>query len=84
MNSAEPQGCLAALLRLFGIRLGTAAKEQLPYRFRDDFLSPAELAFYRILRSVVNESYTICVKVKQSDILFVPPVRGVIVLSQQA
>jgi len=43
----EPQGCLAALLRLFGIRLPPAevasADDRLPYRLTQRFLSAAEL-----------------------------------------
>ena len=43
----EPKGCLAAILALFGIRLGDRRPRRLPYRQRDDFLSPAEFSFYR-------------------------------------
>jgi hypothetical protein len=46
MTAQEPQGCLFAILRLFGIRLGgNVAAQELPYRMRDDFLSAAELSF---------------------------------------
>ncbi len=74
MADNEPKGCLAAILRLFGIELGgsvTAKPEELPYRLRDDFLSPAELSFYRVLRLAVKEQVVICAKVNLSDLFFV-------------
>lgn len=43
----------------------------LPYRLRDDFLSPAELSFYRVLVTVLGATATVCPKVNLSDILFV-------------
>lgn len=73
-RSSEPRGCLAAILRLFGIQLGepTATADELPYRLRDDFLSPAELAFYRTLRLAVKEQAVILAKVNLADLFFVP------------
>lgn len=75
MNDAEPQGCLAAILRLFGIRLGggeeTVAGGSLPYRQRDDFLSAAELSFYWVLRTAVGDRAVICPKVNLADLFFV-------------
>lgn len=55
-SSEEPKGCLAAILSLFGINLGGGAEPvvELPYRLRDDFLSPAEFSFYRVLVAVVS------------------------------
>ena len=73
MSDSEPQGCLAAILSLFGIRLdGTApTSEQLPYRQRDDFLSAAELSFYRVLTLGLDGSHLVCPKVNLADIFFV-------------
>lgn len=74
MDETEPQGCLAAILRFFGIRLGAAdgsTSEHLPYRLRDDFLSPAELSFYRVLQLAVKDRATIITKVNLADIFFV-------------
>lgn len=74
MDDSEPQGCLAAILRLFGIRLGgtqTETDEQLPYRLRDDFLSPAELSFYGVLQLAVKDRATITTKVNLADVFFV-------------
>ncbi|QDU94109.1 DUF2726 domain-containing protein [Lignipirellula cremea] len=73
MNESGPQGCLAAILRFFGIRLGgtqTQTDKRLPYRLRDDFLSPAELSFYRILKLAVKDQATITTKVNLADIFF--------------
>ncbi len=74
MPNPEPQGCLAVILGFFGIRLG--AKSKLPYRQRDDFLSKAEMLFYRVLVSVVDRTYTICMKVRLADIVFVSVKEG--------
>lgn len=73
MPDSEPQGCLAAILSLLGIRLKGAdpASEQLPYRQRDDFLSAAELSFYRVLTLGLGGSYLVCPKVNLADIFFV-------------
>lgn len=67
--SAERPGCLTALLRLFTGQPKTA--ETFPYRVRDDFLSPAELSFSRVLQSVVNERAVIYPKVRLADIFFI-------------
>ena len=73
MTDSEPQGCLGAILSLFGIRLGGGAptSEQLPYRQRDDFLSAAELSFYRVLVMALDGSHFVCPKVNLADIFFV-------------
>lgn len=74
MDNAEPKGCLTALLRLLGIRLSgptTPAEDDLPYRLRDDFLSPAELSFFRVLQLAVKDRATIATKVNLADIFFV-------------
>ncbi len=41
-----------------------------PYFTRDDFLSPAELSFYLVLRSAVSEWAIICTKVSLGDIFY--------------
>ena len=71
MQNQESQGCLTAILRLFGIRLGKPAEPQLPYRLRDDFLSPAEFSFYRVLQMAVRDQGIVCPKVNLADIFFV-------------
>lgn len=41
-----------------------------PFRMRDDFFSPAELSFYRVLRSVTGEQVVACAKVSLGDLFF--------------
>ncbi len=68
----EPKGCLAAILALFGINLGGPARaKELPYRQRDDFLSPAEFSFYRVLVSAIGNRAIVCPKVNLSDVFYV-------------
>lgn len=43
----------------------------LPFKLRDDFLSPAEVSFYQVLRSVVGERALIFTKVNLADLFFV-------------
>jgi hypothetical protein len=45
--------------------------ETLPYRVRDDFLSPAEFSFYKILSSLGGTQIIIQSKVRLADIFFV-------------
>ncbi|MDO8987670.1 MAG: DUF2726 domain-containing protein [Coriobacteriia bacterium] len=71
-DANQNPGCLGSVLRLFGI--GTEAPpsdKSLPYRKRDDFLSPAELSFYRALSAAVGTQAHICPKVNLADIFFV-------------
>ncbi len=72
-SSDEPQGCLAAILRLFGGNLGefAAPTPTLPYRLRDDFLSRAEYSFYRVLLAAVGDQAVVCPKVNLNDVFFV-------------
>lgn len=72
MSNEEPSGCLFAILRLFGFGGGgEATGAALPYRLRDDFLSPAELSFYKVLQLVVKDRATISTKVNLADLFFV-------------
>jgi hypothetical protein len=45
--------------------------ETLPYRIRQDFLSPAETAFYRVLDRIFRDRAYICPKVSLQDLFFV-------------
>lgn len=69
MNS----GCLSLLtLGLFGRSNTTSERvSDYPYGLRDDFLSPAEISFYHVLRSTLALDVTIVIKPRLSDILFV-------------
>lgn len=66
------KGCLTIILDFLGINIQKkTAPKKLPYRVRDDFLTPAELSFYKVLRIVVGEKFTVCTKVGLADIFFV-------------
>lgn len=72
MTKSEPQGCLLAILQIFGIGTGgKPVEDELPYRLRDDFLSPAELSFYKVLQKALGDQATISPKVNLADIFFV-------------
>jgi ssDNA-binding Zn-finger/Zn-ribbon topoisomerase 1 len=45
--------------------------QQLPYLLRDDFLSPAELSFYKVLQLAVRGRATVLAKVNLADVFFV-------------
>lgn len=81
--SQQKQGCLASLLGLIGIKLNTSKPsdisveylppdpDPLPYRLRDDFLSPAEKSFYQVIKGMMGNFFTICPKVSLADLFFV-------------
>ncbi|MBN2706596.1 MAG: DUF2726 domain-containing protein [Deltaproteobacteria bacterium] len=53
--------------------LGGGGKQELtelPYKIRDDFLSPAEKNFYLVLRGCVSEWADVCPKVNLGDLFF--------------
>jgi hypothetical protein len=84
----EKKGCLAAILRMFGskkpdpvsglenpdpgIMVRSLEPEKLPYRLRDDFLSPAETSFFQVLKSLVGAGLVICPKVSFAELFYVP------------
>ena len=61
-------GCLSIFLPFLQKKTET---EKLPYRVRDDFLSPAELSFYKVLQPVVGTKLAIQSKVRLADVFFV-------------
>jgi hypothetical protein len=68
----EKSSAWTEFLRLFGIGAQPAQTTGgLPYRTRDDFLSPSEISFYHVLRSVIGDQATICPKVGLADLFFV-------------
>lgn len=74
MSINENPGCLGALLQMLGIAPRSqedTAAEVFPYRVRDDFLSPAERAFYGVLFMAVGQRAVVCPKVRLSDVFFV-------------
>lgn len=72
---SDNPGCLGVIIGLFGGRTGakpqTGVAGPLPYRLRDDFLSPAELAFYRVLVTSVDADVSVLTKVNLADLFFV-------------
>jgi hypothetical protein len=68
-SANENPGCLGAILRLFGI--GSREAPSLPYRMRDDFLSSAEISFYRALCAAAGDAAVVCPKVNLADLFFV-------------
>lgn len=70
-DSSPKGGCIGMLLSFFGIEGSKEAGAASPFRLRDDFLSAAELSFYRVLESVVDDRVRICPKVNLGDIFFV-------------
>jgi hypothetical protein len=79
-------GCLGLILQIFGMApaapatgpiasyvsgLAESEPEPLPFRLRDDFLSPAEISFYHVLLSITGDSLTVCPKINLNDIFFV-------------
>ena len=79
--ASNNSGCLTAFLKAFGLtpdsrKDWTITKmeddvEELPYRVRDDFLSPAELSFYHVLKSIVGDHLTVLTKVRMIDLFYV-------------
>lgn len=71
----QKSGCTGLLLKLLGKAPASAPSlpdsAPLPYRLRDDFLSPAEVSFYHVLRTVCAERFTVCTKVNLRDLFFV-------------
>lgn len=71
-------GCLGSLFGKravqrpeYSITRDEPEKDPFPYRTRDDFMSPAELSFYGVLKSIMGEHMVICPKVSLADIFFV-------------
>jgi very-short-patch-repair endonuclease len=69
-NKKEQPGCLTAILSIFN-KDTKKADERLPYRLRDDFLSPAEFSFYKVLQGVLGNRFVIQSKVRLADLFFV-------------
>jgi hypothetical protein len=81
-NSSNP-GCLSFISRIlnskpkisspsvFYLPEDPEVDEMLPYRLRDDFLSPVEHSLNQVLKSVMSQYLTVCPKVSLDDIFFV-------------
>lgn len=67
----EKSGCLSIIFPFLKRSQRETTFKALPYRLRDDFLSPAEFSFYKVLSSLVGARLTIQSKVRLADVFFV-------------
>ncbi|MBI5295345.1 MAG: DUF2726 domain-containing protein [Chloroflexi bacterium] len=67
----EKSGCLSVIFPFLKRSQKETTSKELPYRLRDDFLSPAEFSFYKVLSSLVGARLTIQSKVRLADVFFV-------------
>jgi hypothetical protein len=67
----EKSGCLSVIFPFLKRSQKEITSKTLPYRLRDDFLSPAEFSFYKVLSSLVGARLTIQSKVRLADVFFV-------------
>jgi hypothetical protein len=67
----EKPGCLSIFFPFLKRSQKETTSKALPYRLRDDFLSPAEFSFYKVLLSLVGARLTIQSKVRLADVFFV-------------
>ena len=81
MSNNKP-GCLGIILQALGIipkGIGvdseiveeSVIEKKLPYLVRDDFLSVAELSFFKVLQHAVGDKAVICTKVSLRDLFFI-------------
>lgn len=72
-TSQQADGCLSAILRLFGIKLNQREETvyTLPYRRRDSLLTPAEHHFYLSLLQALENQAVIVPKVGLQDVFFI-------------
>ena len=67
----ERPGCLSVIFPFLKRSQKETTSKALPYRLRDDFLSPAEFSFYKVLLSLIGARLTIQSKVRLADVFFV-------------
>ncbi len=67
----EKSGCLSVIFPFLKRSQKETRPKALPYRLRDDFLSPAEFSFYKVLSSLAGTRFTIQSKVRLADVFFV-------------
>jgi hypothetical protein len=70
-STKDKSGCLSIFFSFLRRSQNESVSEPLPYRLRDDFLSPAEFSFYKVLSSLVGSRLTIQSKVRLADVFFV-------------
>ena len=67
----DKPGCLSRLFPFLKKTVSQPADVPLPYCVRDDFLSPSEFSFYKVLTSLSAGRFTIQSKVRLADVFFV-------------
>jgi len=70
MKEGYKSGCLGLFLAPF-LKRGKASEFNFPYGKRDAFLSPAEISFFHVVRSILPPEYHLCTKVRLLDLFFV-------------
>ena len=71
MSQQEKAGCLGQFLQMLGLGDRPEPTEPpLPYHLKPDFLSPAELNLYHVLRSVVGGRAAVLAKVLLGDLFY--------------
>ena len=71
-NGSENTGCLGFFFKKVVSPAEPAqGKVTFPYGLREDFLSPAELSFFRVLKSELPVEWHLVAKVRLADLFFV-------------
>jgi very-short-patch-repair endonuclease len=70
-STKDRSGCLSIFFPFLKRSQNESISKPLPYRLRDDFLSPAEFSFYKVLSSLIGARLTIQSKVRLADVFFV-------------
>lgn len=71
-NGSDKKGCLGFFFRKVVSPVEPAEEEvTFPYGLRDDFLSPAELSFFRVLKSELPAEWHLVAKVNLVDLFFI-------------
>ncbi len=70
-STKEKSGCVSVFFPFLKRSQNESISKPLPYRLRDDFLSPAEFSFYKVLSSFIGTKLTIQSKVRLADVFFV-------------
>jgi len=70
-STKDKSGCLSIFFPFLNRSKTVSVSKPLPYRLRDDFLSPAEFSFFKVLSSVSGTRFTIQSKVRLADVFFV-------------
>ena len=78
INKTENPGCLSKIFPFLRQRpsavdspIPQSVPKELPYRLRDDFLSPAEFSFYKVLTNLLGTHFVVQSKVRLADIFYV-------------